>query len=389
MSIDLSGVLRAEFNSAKKEYEKAAEERNYQLAKNKAIKCARLLGQLADSIPRQKTSYIESAKRWEAIAKSIADGTFKKVIEKEAYEEEFEIHIEGLISSSPVTWEDIGGLEEPKRLLMETVVIAVLKRPESIRPWRGILLFGPPGTGKTLLAAAAAGSLSATFFNVSADKILSKYYGETSKLIATLYEVATKKAEKTPSIVFIDEFDALSPSRSGDVSEASRRALGTMLSQLDGFRDKKTNKLVLTLAATNAPWDLDEACLSRFPQRIYVPLPDVEASKEIIELQTKELDISGIDLSTLAQECGQRFYSGRDIAYLCQQAIWNMIREENKELHRLAQLPYEELRTKSLKTRPLKEADFRIALGKIKTPLSSESLERHHKWADEFGSTIL
>ena len=269
MPVDLSGVLRTEFDATKKQYEKAVEIGKYQLAKKKALECTRLLKQLAENVPSQRSTYLESAKKWAAVAKSIEDGTFRKeVVQKELDEVEFESHIEGLISSSPVTWEDIGGLEEPKKLLMETVVIAALKKPESIRPWRGILLFGPPGTGKTLLAAAAAGSLGATFFNVSADKILSKYYGETSKLIATLYEVATERAGNVPSIIFIDEFDALSPSRSGDVSEASRRALGTMLSQLDGFRDKKTSKLVLTLVATNAPWDLDEACLSRFPQRI-------------------------------------------------------------------------------------------------------------------------
>ena len=386
MPVDLSGVLRTEFDATKKQYEKAVEIGKYQLAKKKALECTRLLKQLAENVPSQRSTYLESAKKWAAVAKSIEDGTFRKeVVQKELDEVEFESHIEGLISSSPVTWEDIGGLEEPKKLLMETVVIAALKKPESIRPWRGILLFGPPGTGKTLLAAAAAGSLGATFFNVSADKILSKYYGETSKLIATLYEVATERAGNVPSIIFIDEFDALSPSRSGDVSEASRRALGTMLSQLDGFRDKKTSKLVLTLVATNAPWDLDEACLSRFPQRIHIPLPDAEAAKEIIKLQTKGLTISGVDLSALAQECGRNLYSGRDIAYLCQQAIWNMIREENKGLHELARLPYEELRNRSLRMRSLREDDFRSALDRIKTPLNVDSLERYHKWAEQFG----
>ncbi len=311
------------------------------------------------------------------------------MVEKETNEEEFISHIEALISTSPVVWEDIGGLEEPKQLLMETVVIAALKKPESIKPWRGILLFGPPGTGKTLLAAAAAGSLGATFFNVSADKVLSKYYGETSKLIATLYEVATKKAERVPSIVFIDEFDALSPSRGDDTSEPSRRALGTLLAQLDGFRDKKTDKLVLTLVATNIPWDLDTAILSRFPQRIYVPLPDIKATTEIIRLQTKELDISGVNIPALAEECQRKSYSGRDISYLCQQAIWHMIREENKGLHQLARLPYEELRGKSLKTRPLTNADFSTALDNIKTPLSREGLERYNKWMEEFGGAMI
>ncbi|MCP4647951.1 MAG: AAA family ATPase, partial [bacterium] len=216
-------------------------------------------------------------------------------------------------------------------------------------------------------------------------KVLSKYYGETSKLIGTLYETAVSKAAKTPSIVFIDEFDALSPSRSGDVSEASRRALGTLLTQLDGFRDKKTDRLVLTLAATNTPWDLDDACLSRFPRRIYVQLPDAKAAEAIIKVQTKGLDLSGIKLSPISVECSRKLYSGRDITYMCQQASWNMIREENKNLHQMSSLPYEELRQKSLKTRPLKESDFQFALESIKSPVMKEILEKHQKWAEEFG----
>ena len=385
MPVDLSGVLRPEFNKAKKAYEKATKDGSFKLARLKALRCAQLLKQLAENVPSQKSTYEEHARKWETIAKSIADGAFKKVTEKEEHEEEFSGYIEGLISESPVRWNDIGGLEEPKQLLMETVVIAALNKPVSIKPWRGILLFGPPGTGKTLLAAAAAGSLEATFFNVSADKVLSKYYGETSKLIATLYEVATSKAANTPSIIFIDEFDAMSPSRESEISEASRRALGTLLSQLDGFRDKKTDKLVLTLAATNAPWDLDDACLSRFPRRIYVPLPDPKAIEAIIEIQMKDLIISGLSLSSISQECVRRYYSGRDISYLCQQAMWNMIREVNKDLHKLSALPYQDLKKRSLNTRPISSNDFSTAFAMIKSPLNPETIQKHGNWAQEFG----
>ncbi len=389
MAVDLSGVLKSEFEKAKNSFEKAIEKGDMKLAGEKAGKCARLLRELAVNVPHQKAKYLDTAKKWEDTAESIANGSFKQktVIkdEQEPTEEEFESQIEALISSSEVTWDDIGGLDEPKHLLMETVVIAALRKPEGIKPWRGILLFGPPGTGKTLLAAAAAGSLGATFFNVGADKVLSKYYGETSKLIGALYETATRKASKSPSIVFMDEFDALSPSRSGDVSEASRRALGTLLTQLDGFRDKKTDRLVLTLAATNTPWDLDDACLSRFPRRIYIPLPDAKATEAIIKVQSKGLDLSRIKLNMIAEECVRKLYSGRDIAYMCQQATWAMIREENKNLHKLSALPYEELRNKSLKTRPLEEADFESALESIKSPVTREVLEKHRQWADEFG----
>ena len=384
MKVDLSGPLISAFEKASSEFKKAKERGDYRIARNKALECANILRQLAKKIPEQRKVYIEKAERWEKIAKQVEElGTRKVVERKESTEEdEFKGYIEGLISKSEVKWSDIGGLDEVKRLMMETIVIAGLQKPESIKPWKGILLFGPPGTGKTLLAAASAGSLNATFFNVKADKVLSKYFGESAKLVSALYSVARDKA---PSIVFIDEFDALSLSRSGDVSEASRRMLSTLLAELDGFQDKKSDKLILTLAATNTPWDLDQAVLSRFPRRIYVPLPDAKACVEIIRIHTKGLDTSRLKLEEIANECVERLFSGRDIANLCQQAIWNMIRDVNKDLHKLAELPYDELRRHSLKTRPLEMSDFHQAFEKVKSPLTRRDVERYEMWNEEFG----
>jgi SpoVK/Ycf46/Vps4 family AAA+-type ATPase len=133
------------------------------------------------------------------------------------------------------------------------------------------------------------------------------------------------------------------------------------------------------------PWDLDQAVLSRFQKRIYVPLPDQKAIKEIIRIHTKELDISKLNLDELAEICIERLYSGRDTANLCQQAIWHMIEDENKNLYRLAELSFEELRHKSLKTRELLMDDFYHALAKIRPPLSSKDIERYKKWNEEFG----
>ncbi|WP_297070522.1 ATP-binding protein, partial [Thermococcus sp.] len=196
------------------------------------------------------------------------------------------------------------------------------------------------------------------------------------------YEVAREKA---PSIVFLDEVDALTTKRSGEQSEASRRMLSTLLTELDGFQDKGSDLLVLTLAATNTPWDLDEAVLSRFPRRIYVPLPDRKATKEIIRINTRGLDISRLDLDAIAEESVRRLYSGRDLKNLCQGAIWNMIHEENPDLHKLAELPYEKLRKRSLRTRPLEMRDFEEAFKRIKSPLTRKDIERYEKWAEEFG----
>ena len=387
MSIDLSGALKAAFEREKKAYERALKKGDNTKASRHARKCAQILRTLAEKSPYAKKEYLAKAEKWEKVAQDIKAGRLKPERRKmehkrEEAEDEYSQAIASLISTSGVTWQDIGGLEDVKRLMMETIVVAGLQAPEAVKPWKGILLFGPPGTGKTLLASAAAGSLKATFFNVKASRMLSKYFGESSKLISALYEEARRRA---PSIVFIDEFDALSLSRSGEQSEASRRMLSTLLAELDGFQDKKSRLLLLTLAATNTPWDLDQAVLSRFPRRIYVPLPDKPAVKEIIRIHTRGVDISGVDLEELATRCVDKLYSGRDLANLCQQAVWHMIREENPDLHELASLPYEELKKRKLKVRGLRMHDFEEAMAKIKSPLKKRDIERYEKWNEEFG----
>jgi SpoVK/Ycf46/Vps4 family AAA+-type ATPase len=364
---------------------------------------------LAEKVPSQKESYLEKAGKWERIAASVENliserkralsGSRNKKTENingsrtgdsfsSSRADEIEngdeliSYAESLITKSQVRWDDIGGLEEVKLLMKETIVIAGLQKPASIKPWKGIMLFGPPGTGKTLLAAAAAGSLDATFFDIKAEKVLSKYFGESSKLVSALYSAARKHA---PSIVFIDEFDSISLSRDSDTSEASRRLLSTLLSELDGLQDKKSDRLMLTLAATNTPWDLDPAVLSRFPRRIYVPLPDKTACKEIVKIHIKDLDSSKLDINKLASTCVDSFYSGRDLQNLCHQAVWNMIRQENKDLDRLADLPYAELNKRKLILSPLRHEHFEAAFEKIKPPLTTEQLEKYEKWDKEFG----
>ena len=400
MEIDLSGALMNQFKKAKLEYEKAKEDGNITLARKKALECSKLLKQLAKYDTYNAKSYLEKAKKWQLVAENIDDIFEPKVKavkseiksksiqsnqskEKEGDEiDKFKNYVKNnLIQKSSVKWDDIGGLNEVKRLMMETIVISALQKPESIQPWKGVLLFGPPGAGKTLLAAACAGSLDATFFNVKASSVTSKYFGESSKIITALYEVAR---ELNPSIVFIDEIDALTTKRSDGVSEASRRMLSTLLTELDGFQDKGKDLLVLTLSATNTPWDLDEAVLSRFPRRIYIPLPDKEATKEIIKINTKGLNLN-VDLDEIAEKCVERLYSGRDLKNLCQEAIWNMIRDVNKDLYELAKLPYNELRKRKLKTRALTNDDFEEAFKKIKSPLTKKDIEKYEKWAEEFG----
>ncbi|MHC1597396.1 MAG: ATP-binding protein [Methermicoccaceae archaeon] len=380
MPVDMSGLLLSSFERTKRAYSTALKEGDVEAARSKAEECARLLRLLADHVPSQRRMYLEKAEKWERAASEVH--TEHKVRESRQEDSDgFESYAEGLISTSKVKWDDIGGLDETKRLLMDTVVIAGIQKPESIKPWKGILLFGPPGTGKTLLASACAGSLDATLFSVQAGKVTSKYFGESSKLVSALYETAREHA---PSIVFVDEFDSLSLSRGEEVSEASRRMLSTLLSELDGFQDKKSDTLVLTLAATNTPWSIDQAVLRRFPRRIYVPLPDVDACREIIGIHTRGMELR-VDVDGIARECVDRLYSGSDIASLCQQAMWSMVRDENPRLHELAKLPYEQLRSRSLKTRALTEQDFKDAMRKIKPPITLKDIEKYERWNEEFG----
>lgn len=391
MHVDVSGFLLAELRRTIVDYKKAVVEADNTAANEKARACASLCRQIAVSSPMVQQRYTVEAERWESIASRLTPVAARRQrsasdklgrAKPPAEESASVLDMSSLIARSSVRWEDIGGLDEVKRLLKETVVIAALKRPESIRPWKGILLFGPPGTGKTMIAAAAAGSLDATFFDVKTDRLLSKYFGESSKMISALYASARDHA---PSIVFIDEFDALGASRSDTMGEATRRVLSSLLIELDGLQGKKDDRLLLTMAATNAPWDLDPAVLSRFPRRIYVPLPDADACRAIIEIHTKGLDVSGIDLSGLRRQCVDHLYSGRDIQSVCQQAIWTMINDVNPEMHRLADLPFDEINKRALKVRPLREDDFTAAFGKIRSPLTAEELERYAEWDGEHG----
>ncbi|XP_008781477.2 katanin p60 ATPase-containing subunit A-like 2 isoform X2 [Phoenix dactylifera] len=290
-----------------------------------------------------------------------------------------------IIRGSPdVKWESIKGLENAKRLLKEAVVMPI-KYPKYftglLTPWKGILLFGPPGTGKTMLAKAVATECKTTFFNISASSIVSKWRGDSEKLVKVLFELARHHA---PSTIFLDEIDAIISQRGEARSEheASRRLKTELLIQMDGLT--KTNELVFVLAATNLPWELDAAMLRRLEKRILVPLPEPEARlsmfEELLPSVPGEAQISHDFLVEKTEG-----YSGSDIRLVCKEAAMQPLRrlmvllEDKQEPVHEDELP---------PVGPLTVQDIEVAL-KNTRPSAHLHAHRYEKFNQDYGSQIL
>jgi vacuolar protein-sorting-associated protein 4 len=189
--------------------------------------------------------------------------------------------VSAIITEKPnILWNDIAGLDSAKKALQEAVILPI-RYPELFvgmrTPWKGILLYGPPGTGKTYLAKACATEANSTFFAISSSDVMSKWVGESEKLIKTLFKMAR---EKKPAIIFIDEIDSILSSRNSGENEATRRVKTEFLVQMQGLGHDDTG--ILVLGATNIPWAIDSAARRRFEKRIYIPLPDLKAREAIL-----------------------------------------------------------------------------------------------------------
>ncbi|CAL5352617.1 unnamed protein product [Camellia sinensis] len=212
-----------------------------------------------------------------------------------------------------VKWNDVAGLESAKQALQEAVILPV-KFPQFFvgkrRPWRAFLLYGPPGTGKSYLAKAVATEADSTFFSISSSDLVSKWMGESEKLVSNLFQMARESA---PSIIFIDEIDSLCGQRGeGNESEASRRIKTELLVQMQGVGHNDDK--VLVLAATNTPYALDQAIRRRFDKRIYIPLPDLKARQHMFKVHLGDTphDLNESDFENLARRT--EGFSGSDIA---------------------------------------------------------------------------
>ena len=223
------------------------------------------------------------------------------------------------------TYEDIGGLHEEIQRIREMVELP-LRHPEifqrlGIDPPKGVLLHGPPGCGKTLLARAVANESDANFFAINGPEIMSKFYGESEARLRKIFQDAEKNA---PSIIFIDEIDAIAPKRGEVTGEVERRVVAQLLASMDGLKSRGN---VIVIGATNRPDALDPALRrpGRFDREIEIGIPDRAGRLEILQIHTRGMPLAeDVDLKKLAEIT--HGYTGADLAALCREAAMKALR---------------------------------------------------------------
>tara|TARA_Y100000310_G_scaffold339280_1_gene431505 strand:- start:14601 stop:16883 length:2283 start_codon:yes stop_codon:yes gene_type:complete len=286
-----------------------------------------------------------------------------------------------------VTYEDIGGLSEEIRKIREMVELP-LKRPElfmrlGIEPPQGVLLYGPPGCGKTLLAKAVANESQANFILVNGPEIMNKFYGESEKRIRQIFEEAEQKA---PSIIFIDEIDAIAPKREETHGEVERRVVAQLLTMMDGIN--KRGKVVV-IGATNRPNSIDPALRrpGRFDREISFGVPNKKERLEILKIHTRNMPLAKeVNLTELSDIT--HGFVGADLSALAKEAAMNVLKRLLPTLNVKEDQPLtEELLNKII----INPDDFKEALKTVRPSALREVLieKPNVKWGDVGGlSTV-
>ncbi len=251
----------------------------------------------------------------------VTDATDLTIREKPVKEEEL-ARARGI---PKVTWEDIGDLEDAKERIREIVELP-MKHPElfkhlGIEPPKGILLYGPPGTGKTLLAKALANEIGAYFISINGPEIMSKFYGESEQRLREIFKEAEENA---PSIIFIDEIDAIAPKREEVTGEVEKRVVAQLLALMDGLKERGR---VIVIGATNRPDAIDPALRrpGRFDREIEIRPPDKRTRLEILKVHTRNMPLADdVDLEKIAEMT--HGYTGADLAALAKEAAMSALR---------------------------------------------------------------
>ena len=280
-----------------------------------------------------------------------------------------------------VTYEEVGGLRREVKAMREIVELP-LKHPElfvrlGIEPHSGILLYGPPGCGKTLLAKVMASESEANMFPINGPEIMNKYYGETE---AKLRDIFKEAKDNSPSIIFIDEIDAIAPKREEAYGDVEKRVVAQLLALMDGLNDRGN---VIVLGATNRPDSVDPALRrpGRFDREFEISVPNEDERLEILEIHTRGMPISeGIDLKDLSSEL--HGYTGADIKSLCREAALKSIRRYLPEID----LETEKIPSEVLQSMQIKLIDFYDAMHEvIPTAMREFYVERPKVWWKDVG----
>jgi len=280
-----------------------------------------------------------------------------------------------------VTYEEVGGLRQEVKAMREIVELP-LKHPElftrlGIEPHSGILLYGPPGCGKTLIAKVLASESEANMFSINGPEIMNKYYGETE---AKLRDIFKEAKDNSPSIIFIDEIDAIAPKREEAYGDVEKRVVAQMLALMDGLTDRGN---VIVLGATNRPESVDPALRrpGRFDREFEISVPNQDGRLEILQIHTRGMPIADdVDLKDLSSEL--HGYTGADIKSLCREAAMKSIRRYLPEID----LENEKIPSEILQSMEIKLIGFYDAMQEVvPTAMREFYVERPKVWWKDVG----